>query len=129
MSARIAAVNLRKRALGPRTKPLAHGLRGTTFNLRGAVLLAFCLTFVLSEIFAQATTLKDLQQADKLRMQTWIEPGENIVARQRVNLQIEISTANRFTSGTKIGAFEVKDAIVLQRERFAVDISICKLTC
>lgn len=70
-----------------------------------------------------AMTLVELQQADKVRIKTWIEPQENLIARQQLNLQIEISTDSWFSGGTKIGYFDVKDAIVLQREQFAVNSS------
>ena len=70
---------------------------------------------------ATAQTLEELRQADKLRIRTWIEPAENIIARQQLNLKIEIATDKWFSRGTRIGRFEVEDAIVLQREKFALN--------
>ena len=72
---------------------------------------------------AVATTLNDLEQADKVRIRTWVEPTGELVSRQQVNLQIEIATDKWFNGGTRIGSFELKDAIVLQRESFAVNSS------
>ena len=84
----------------------------------------FFMLCVFLAVFSEgvtAATLIELKQADKVRIKTWIEPLENIIARQRVNLQIEIATDNRFSGGTRIGVPDVKDAIVLQREKFAVN--------
>ncbi len=68
-----------------------------------------------------ATTLLELREADKLRINTWIEPVENIIARQQVKLQIEVATDKWFSGGTRIGHFEIDDAIVLQRDQFAMN--------
>ena len=68
-----------------------------------------------------SATLAELEQADKLRIKTWIEPADNIVARQQLKLQIEVATDSRFSGGTRIGHFEIKDAIVMQRENFALN--------
>ena len=84
----------------------------------------FLLLGALSTVFSEgviAATLMELKKADKVRIKTWIEPRENIIARQRVDLQIEIATDTRFTRGTRIGVPDVKDAIVLRRENFAVN--------
>jgi hypothetical protein len=84
-----------------------------------ALLLAPLL--LLASMTVTATTLDELLQADKVRIKTWIEPVEGIVARQQVNLQIEVATDKWFSGGTRIGHVEIKDAIVLQREQFAVN--------
>ena len=86
------------------------------------------LSTTLAIIFAvsvtvSAQTVKGLRDADKLHMRTWIEPDNNIVAGQQINLFIEIATDRWFSGGTRIGRFEVDDAIVLQREKFAVNSS------
>jgi hypothetical protein len=67
--------------------------------------------------------LQDLYQADRVRLKTWIEPQENIIARQQVNLQVEIATDRWFSGGSRIGDVEIKDAILLQREKFALNSS------
>jgi hypothetical protein len=79
------------------------------------------LLMLLASIAVSATTLAELQQADRLRIKTWIEPADGIVARQQLKLQIEVSTDKWFGGGTRIGHFEIKDAIVLQRENFALN--------
>ena len=71
--------------------------------------------------FASAQTPQELQRADKLRIRSWVEPADNIIARQQLKLQIEVATDRWFSGGTRIGHFEVKDAIVLQREKFALN--------
>ena len=88
--------------------------------------LRFCIFLTLltsSALNANATTIEELQQADKLSIRTWVEPHENIIARQQVNLLIEIATDKWFSGGTKISAVDIKDAIVLQREKFSVNSS------
>jgi hypothetical protein len=72
---------------------------------------------------AVAMTLNELEQADKVRIRTWVEPVGKLISRQQVNLQIEVATDKWFSGGTKIGSFELNDAIVLQREKFAVNSS------
>jgi len=79
------------------------------------------LLILLSSSIISAATLAELQQADRLRIKTWIEPGDGIVARQQLKLQIEVATDKWFSGGTRIGHFEIKDAIVLQRENFALN--------
>jgi hypothetical protein len=92
-------------------------------NLRCLAIIILCTLSAVSNLAATATTLKDLYQADKLRIKAWIEPRENIIARQQVNLQIEIATDKWFSGGTRFGPFEIKDAILLQRENFALNSS------
>ena len=90
-----------------------------------AVVFFYLFSILVSLLFnvtlVNAQTVAELQQADKVRIHVWIEPEENIIARQQVNLQIEVATAKWFSGGTQIGHFEIKDAIVLQREKFALN--------
>ncbi len=90
-----------------------------------AVVFFYLFSMLASLLFnitlANAQTLAELQQADKVRIQVWVEPEQNIIARQQVNLQIEVATDKWFSGGTQIGHFEIKDAIVLQREKFALN--------
>jgi len=79
---------------------------------------------MLTPAFAQSQelqTLESLQQDGRLSLKIWIEPTDNIVARQQVNLIIEVATDKWFTGGTRIGRFEIVDSIALQREKFAVN--------
>ncbi len=77
--------------------------------------------FGLLSLAAMGTTLAALQEADNVRVTMWLEPQSNIIARQQIKLQIQISTDTRFSAGTRIGAIEIQDAIVLQREKFALN--------
>jgi len=95
-------------------------------RLKQAVTVIFYSFFFTASLLLPITqlnaqTLEDLQQADKLRINVWVEPEQNIIARQQINLQIEVATDKWFAGGTQIGHFEIKDAIVLQREKFAVN--------
>ena len=82
-----------------------------------------CLILVLTNV-ALANSIEELKQNGKLQIKTWIEPQENIVARQQVNLLIEVATDRWFSSGTRIRHFEIDGAIVLQRDNFAVNSTL-----
>lgn len=83
------------------------------------IMLAVLMLFVFTS--AAADTMAQLQQEDKLMIKAWLEPEDNIIARQQVKLQIEVATDKWFSGGTRIGRFEIKDAIVMQREKFALN--------
>ena len=83
------------------------------------IMLGVLMLFVC--VSASADTIAQLQQEDKLRIRAWVEPEDNIIARQQVKLQIEVATDKWFSGGTRTGRFEIKDAIVMQREKFAVN--------
>lgn len=88
------------------------------FGLRAIfLLLGICATVNL----LAAQTLDALAQSGKLVIQTRVVPQDNIIALQQVELQIEVATDRWFSGGTTIGRFEINDAIVLQREKFAVN--------
>ena len=91
-------------------------------SLRNFLAATFVILFA-ANVTVSAQTVGELSDADKLRMRTWIEPDKNIVVGQQLNLFIEIATDKWFSGGTRIGRFEVEDAIVLQREKFAVNSS------
>lgn len=87
-------------------------------------LLFACSLVASAGVYADAPTrqaLSDLQAAGKLRLNTWIEPAQAIVVNQQISLLIEIATDQWFSGGTRIGRLELEDAIVLRRERFAVN--------
>lgn len=92
--------------------------KSTALSMITALLGAFLL---LVNSSVTAATLTELQAAGKLQIKTWIEPGAGIIARQQLKLQIEVATDKSFSGGTRIGHIEVKDAIVLQREDFALN--------
>lgn len=58
---------------------------------------------------------------DDLQLKVWIDPDAGPVVSQQINLYIELATRHWFTGGTRIGAFEIDDAVVLRREKFAVN--------
>jgi hypothetical protein len=89
-------------------------------SLRNLVATALVMLFAVS-VTVSAQTVGELRDADKLRIRTWVQPDKNIVPGQQLNLFIEIATDKWFSGGTRIGRFEVEDAIVLQREKFAVN--------
>ena len=58
---------------------------------------------------------------DDLQLKVWIDPEQGAVVSQQINLYIELATRHWFTGGTRIGAFEIDDVVVLRREKFAVN--------
>ncbi|MBV1929780.1 MAG: BatD family protein [Gammaproteobacteria bacterium] len=83
--------------------------------------LALCLS---SSAFGQAGTSLDALLANgELKIKTWLQPDQEILVSQQVNLNIEIATQRWFSGGTRIAAFEVEGAVVLRREKFAVNSS------
>ncbi|MFQ5346153.1 MAG: hypothetical protein ACE5DZ_09400 [Mariprofundus sp.] len=68
-----------------------------------------------------ATSLATLQADGRIKIKTWVEPQDSMIARQQLQLNIEIATDTRFAAGTRIGHVDIDDAIVLQREKFAVN--------
>lgn len=85
------------------------------------VSIIFGSLIVVANPTVSALTLSELKQADKVRIKTWIEPKEGIITKQQVQLLIEVATDKWFSGGTRFGRFEIEDAIVLQREKFAVN--------
>lgn len=90
-------------------------------RLKPSLIVFFFALLMLVGMTSIAQTLDELLNDDKVRLRVWIEPEENIISRQQVNLQIEVATDKWFSGGMKIRHFEVDDAIVLQREKFAVN--------
>lgn len=84
-----------------------------------AVLLGGLLSLLANA--AQSATIEQLQQAGRLRINSWLEPADEILARQQVMLIIEVATDTWFAGGTRIGHVEINDAMVLQREQFALN--------
>jgi len=66
-------------------------------------------------------SLVDLKNQQQLRINSWLEPVEELVQGQQIYLQIEIATSLKWQGGTTIDHVEIKDAIVLQREKFSVN--------
>ncbi|MFD2230441.1 BatD family protein [Alkalimarinus sediminis] len=72
---------------------------------------------------AMASNVQALIDDDKLAIKVWLDPAEEIIVTQQVNLNIEVSTHRWFVGGTQIGKLEIDDAIVLRRDAFAVNSS------
>ena len=66
---------------------------------------------------------KALVAQDKVKLKVWVEPNTDIVVSQKVHLFIEVSTFRWFAGGTQIAPFDVEGAVVLRREKFAVNSS------
>jgi len=79
------------------------------------------ISLLAGSFTAHTQTLEELISSDKLRIKSWIDPSDKIIARQQINLYIEIATDKWFSGGTRIGRVEIDDAILLQREQFAVN--------
>ncbi len=84
-------------------------------------LLLFLLIFSSASAGAETPSLESLLANGRLQVTSALEPGESIVARQHVTLVIEVSTDTWFSGGTRIGRLELADAIILRREKFAVN--------
>ena len=89
-----------------------------SFRIASILLAALLLS---GPFVVNAQTIESLQQADKLRIKVWLEPEQNIIAKQQVKLIIEVASDKKFSSGARVGLFAIKDAIVLQREKFALN--------
>ena len=92
--------------------------------LRAWAVLLIVILNAISPVFGQTSPeLKALLGDGKLEIKAWVEPQEGIVVSQQVILNIEVATHRWFTGGTQIGLLEIDDAIVLRRDRFAVNSS------
>jgi hypothetical protein len=94
-------------------------------GIRALIVCLLCLGFIplTSALPVPIPSFSELLAAGKVQVKTWLQPQDNIVVSQQVNLQIEVAIQNWFSAGTKIGPLEIKDAVVLRRERFAVNSS------
>jgi hypothetical protein len=94
----------------------------TSVNISRRFLIFFVLVIlpVFGTLQAQASQAPSTFN-DDLRLKVWIDPEQSPVVLQQINLYIELATRHWFTGGTRIGAFEIDDAVVLRREKFAVN--------
>jgi hypothetical protein len=69
----------------------------------------------------QNLSLAELENSGRLHVKTWLEPGSNIVVKQQIVLNIEVSTDTWFSAGTRIGRLELDGAVILRRQNFAVN--------
>lgn len=70
-----------------------------------------------------APTLQQLFENDRVRVRSWVQPKSNTVVGQQLELNIEVASTGWFSGGTRVGRFELDDAIVLRRNKFAVNSS------
>lgn len=81
------------------------------------IAIGHCATVTAKE----PQTVGQLQTAGKLQIKSWVEPARAIVVNQQINFVIEVATDQWFSGGTRVGRLEVDDALVLQREQFALN--------
>jgi len=87
--------------------------------------LGYCLLALLA---CQATTgiassVEELQAADRLQIASSISPAEDLVPGQKITLTLQIATDRWFTGGTRITIPEVPGLVILQTEQFASNAS------
>ncbi len=82
------------------------------------------LSLLLLSPCAHPSDLQSLVDADRLRLDLWLEPSEGIVTGQEVHLIIEVATQRWFAGGTRIHIPEVPQLIILQRDPFANNINL-----
>ncbi len=70
-----------------------------------------------------APSLERLLDDDRVRIRSWVQPNSHAVVGQQLELNIEVATSSWFSGGTRISRFEMDDAIVLRRNKFAVNSS------
>lgn len=78
------------------------------------------LCFLLIAMPMQAS-IEKLQQQGELQINSWLSPESDIVKGQQINMQIEIASQQKWQGGVVIEHIEIENAIVLQREKFAVN--------
>lgn len=82
---------------------------------------------------ANAQTLEALQEQGHVDLKVWLEItdgqalNDNIATKQQVILVIDVGTDNWFSGGTKIGRLDVKNLLVMQRNKLATNYSERKL--
>ncbi len=84
----------------------------------------FCLVCLLASVPRMVTAqdpLEDLVSAGRLSVSTSLSPNTGAIVTQKVNLSIEIATDRWFAGGTAVGSLEVNNAIVLHRQKFALN--------
>ncbi len=72
---------------------------------------------------ASSPSLEQMVKEDRVRLKSWIQPASGGVIGQQLELNIEVATDSWFSGGSHVGRFELDDAIVLRRNKFAVNSS------
>lgn len=83
------------------------------YFFRRSIVICFLLTF--------SGAVPAGAEISQIEVNSWIDPRENIVAGQRIDLNIEIATTQQLQKGVRIGLLELENAIVLQRQKFATN--------
>lgn len=82
------------------------------------------ILLLLSSLGAAASpSLQQLQQQGRVSINAWLEPSDNLVVRQQLELVIEVATDRWFAAGTRIPRFELDNAIVLRRKTLATNFT------
>lgn len=92
-------------------------------SLRFAFILCVCTC--TSQALAQVTpkSLADLVDTGQLLIRSWIEPADEIVVGEEIQLTIEVSTQRWFAGGTTIRYPDEKNLVILRRDTFANNLS------
>lgn len=80
----------------------------------------FCL---LISIPSYALTVFDLQNNGKLSIETSLSTSEDVAIGEQVKLLIKIRTDDWFAGGTMISLPQVKDVVILQQKKLAVNFT------
>jgi hypothetical protein len=91
--------------------------------LNGIILVLCPLLFAWQAVAQDTVSLEDLLAQKNLEIRSWIEPEQDIVVSQRVQLKVEVSTEKWFTGGTRIKRLEIRDAMVLQPKGLATNFT------
>ncbi len=95
--------------------------QGLPMNRLLAVLLFLCCGLPTQAEESEPVTFQQLLNTDQFRSRVWITPANDIAVGQQIELNIELATSSWFTTGTRIGRLEMEGAIVLKRNKFAVN--------
>lgn len=83
-------------------------------------MMRWLIAVTVSAIALSGASLEELMRQDHVRVIARLEPAE-VIATQRANLVITLATDTWFSGGTRIAPPEIRNAIVLQRQTFAVN--------
>ncbi|WP_286263457.1 hypothetical protein [Thalassotalea atypica] len=85
--------------------------------------LAFMLILGCLSLTANAITIAELQQQNRLAIDAWVIPDANLAVKQQARLIIEVSTVHWFAGGTRIAHIDIDNAIALHRDKLASNSS------
>ncbi|UJF18359.1 BatD family protein [Vibrio sp. SS-MA-C1-2] len=85
------------------------------------LLVAWLTVTVLFCRTASATNIQELSQQGHVTINSWLDSKKNVATTEQVKLYIELGTDRWFSAGTRIRDLELKNAIVLQRNKLATN--------